>query len=307
MKKYPMALTPPSTEVTRLNEQLLQKVIDASHENPRKRMIQPLHKDDSSTLHRMFNAMQPGSYFRPHHHLAENKCEAIIVLKGAVRVIFFSKSGEILEFYDLKAGSDFFGIDIEPDQIHTLCVLEKDTVIFEVKPGPYVRSTDKGFMEWAPEEETHEAKKVFENAGIVGRLNYWCSFQFQLDFENQFRFCTAYLPKIINHDNDFNNWIFGSYVNDDFIPSTSGANYSHKKYRRNIVGNVPTIFNRCFVLVSLWNRKQRSSRNYCQRNYFNFCIGYFGIQNQVSLVISLSRNNLLKTVETKCYRIQYCP
>ncbi len=162
MNKIKMAFDPPKSEITELNNKLLQTVIDASKSSPRKRMILPLHKTDDTSLHRMFNAMQPGSYFRPHNHFEENKSEAVLVLRGAVRVIIFDTNGAILEHYDLKAGSDLFGIDIEPDQIHTLCVLEEDTVIFEVKPGPYVRQSDKAFMPWAPEEETPEAETLLK-------------------------------------------------------------------------------------------------------------------------------------------------
>lgn len=162
MKKYPMALQPPKSEITTLDEVLIKQVINASKNSPRKRMIQPLHKSDEANLHRMFNAMQPGSYFRPHNHLAENKSETVIVIKGAVRVIIFDEIGIIQSFYDLKAGSDLFGIDIEPNQIHTLCVLEKDTVIFEAKPGPYARKSDKAFMQWAPEENTPEAARILK-------------------------------------------------------------------------------------------------------------------------------------------------
>lgn len=162
MNKTKLALHPPKNKVSLLNKGLIQKVIKASKVSPRKRMILPFHKTDDASLHRMFNAMQPGSYFRPHHHLHENKSEAIIVLNGALRVIIFDNKGAILEHYDLKAGSNLFGIDIEPDQVHTLCVLEEDTVIFEVKPGPYVKHSDKAFMAWAPEEKTPEAESILK-------------------------------------------------------------------------------------------------------------------------------------------------
>ncbi len=48
-------------------------------------MIQPFHKQNSDTLHRMLNAVQPDSYVRPHRHLDPPKAEAWILLQGVAR------------------------------------------------------------------------------------------------------------------------------------------------------------------------------------------------------------------------------
>jgi hypothetical protein len=45
---------------------------------------------------------------------------------------------------------------------HSFIVLEPDTVIYEVKSGPYVTSTDKSFAPWAPAEGTPEAQVYME-------------------------------------------------------------------------------------------------------------------------------------------------
>ena len=52
---------------------------------------------------------------------------------------------------------DAFGVDLVPGVYHTLVVLEPDTVIYEVKDGPYVASNDKAFAPWAPPEGSPEA------------------------------------------------------------------------------------------------------------------------------------------------------
>lgn len=157
MKDFPASTPPPKSEVTLIDKSMIEKAVELSRESPRKRIISPLHKSDSDTLHRMFNVIQPGSYIRPHNHKTDNKAESIIVLRGGICVITFDSEGSILSHNNLYANSDVFGVDLEPHIIHTFFALEEDTVIFEVKPGPYIKQQDKGFASWSPKENTPEA------------------------------------------------------------------------------------------------------------------------------------------------------
>lgn len=56
---FPMALPAPAGEVVTLTHDLVQPGIEQSRLSPRLRIIQPLHKSDDASLHRMFNVMQP--------------------------------------------------------------------------------------------------------------------------------------------------------------------------------------------------------------------------------------------------------
>ena len=78
------ALPAPSGDLFVLSDEALQTTVRASHGSPRRRMIQPFHRSEQDTLHRMFNAVQPDSYIRPHRHLKPPKAEAWIVLRGKV-------------------------------------------------------------------------------------------------------------------------------------------------------------------------------------------------------------------------------
>ena len=146
------ALDPPSTPVTLLTSQLMESVIDGARSSGRRRMILPLHKSHDELLHRMFNAMQPGTYIPPHRHISPPKAESIVILRGALCFITFQDDGEIREMTDLVAGSDVFGVDVGPGTFHTFFILEPDTVMFEVKSGPYSPIDDKDFALWAPRE-----------------------------------------------------------------------------------------------------------------------------------------------------------
>jgi len=162
-KNYPRSLEPPSADVVMIGNDLIQKAVDSSRNSPRKRITLPLHKSHSDNLHRMLNALQPGSYIQPHRHLYPPKAESIIVIRGAIICVEFSDSGEIMHRYRLSSESPHIGIDIEPGIYHTFFAIEEDTVIFEVKPGPYEQSSDKDFAFWAPAEGSQGAADYLRN------------------------------------------------------------------------------------------------------------------------------------------------
>ena len=146
------ALEAPPTKLTPMTSQLLDQAIEGARQSARLRMILPLHKSAEATLHRMFNAMQPGTYIPPHRHFCPPKPESILVLRGSMCFITFDDSGQVEQMIDVTAGSEVFGIDIEPGIFHTFLILEPDTVMYEVKPGPYSPIDDKDFATWAPRE-----------------------------------------------------------------------------------------------------------------------------------------------------------
>jgi cupin fold WbuC family metalloprotein len=150
----PRALPAPSEPVVLLTESLAERVLAVSRESDRKRVILPFHKSSSESLHRMFNAMQPGTYVRPHRHLSPPKTEGFLVLRGALDFILFDEHGEIERVERLQAGSETFGLDLEAGLFHAFLVRAPDTLIYEVKPGPYSPLDDKDFAAWAPEENT---------------------------------------------------------------------------------------------------------------------------------------------------------
>lgn len=155
---FPLAIEAPDSKVVALTAEMLADTAQLSRQSPRGRIIQRLHKSDDAPLHRMFNVMQPGSYLRPHRHLSPPKSEAFVMLGGAVRFVEFNDNGEIMGWFDMRPGSAVFGVDVEPGVWHGLIVLEPDSIIFEVKNGPFTKASDKDFPDWAPAEGTPEAQ-----------------------------------------------------------------------------------------------------------------------------------------------------
>ncbi len=154
---FPRALKPPPGPVCVIDAGLIEQAMEQSRQSPRGRVILPFHRSDQENFHRMLNALQPGTYIQPHRHLTPPKPESIIVLKGAIGIVTFDAGGQVTEQVALAAGGDRVGIDLHAGVYHTLVALAPDTVLFEVKPGPYDARTDKDFAAWAPAEGSPEA------------------------------------------------------------------------------------------------------------------------------------------------------
>jgi cupin fold WbuC family metalloprotein len=162
-KTFPLAMEPPKGNLTVITNELIISAIDMSRKSPRRRIIYPFHKSNNDNLHRMLNIIQPDSYIQPHRHSNPPKAETIIVIKGSIAYITFSEDGKIEEVIKLSNQSNQIGIDTEPGIYHTFFALEKDTVLFEIKPGPYQKSLDKDFALWAPQENSEKCKEYLES------------------------------------------------------------------------------------------------------------------------------------------------
>ena len=142
-----------------IDRNLLQwKAYDARR-SPRRRDIHVFHRGDDDPLQRMLNALEPGSYVRPHRHLDPPKSESLILLQGMLGYVSFGAEGtpDADSFLVLDAGRGVYGCDIRPGVWHTIIALAPDTVVFEVKPGPYDPTIDKEFAPWSPPEGSPEA------------------------------------------------------------------------------------------------------------------------------------------------------
>ena len=169
---FPRALDPPKERIVVLDTAVFSEAIEQSRKSPRGRIILPFHKSNDDSLQRMLNVVQPGSYIQPHRHKSPPKAESILVLRGSICFVSFKEAGEIDDYFLLSRGSDKIGVDVVPGVFHTFFALEEDTVLFEVKPGPYIEIDDKDFAAWAPAEGSEKAKeyleKLYDYAGDRG-------------------------------------------------------------------------------------------------------------------------------------------
>lgn len=149
----PTALAPVDGDVFHLTEDLLASGLAAAHASQRRRIILPIHRNQDALVQRMFNFMLPGTYVQPHLHPREGAIETMMVLHGALGFVLFDDRGNVRNHWRLTAGTPSALLDIEPKLWHGMVILEPDTVVLEIKRGPYDAELDKVFAEWAPAED----------------------------------------------------------------------------------------------------------------------------------------------------------
>jgi cupin fold WbuC family metalloprotein len=136
----------------KIDNKLLNEVSARAKQSPRRRMNYNFHKDYSDTLQRLLNAIEPGSYLRPHKHENPDKREVFTVLRGKVLVVEFDPEGNIVDHMILEPSAGSFGAEIPEKTFHCILALEPGTVVYEIKDGPYSPIDDKNFATWAPRE-----------------------------------------------------------------------------------------------------------------------------------------------------------
>ena len=133
-----------------------------ARESQRGRLNLNFHDRDAHPANRLLNAVEPGSYVRPHRHLQADKEETFIVLRGAFGIVLFDEAGKVTRTAAIRPGGDLIGAHIPIATFHTVIALEPGSVYFEVKAGPYVPLTDKEWPAWAPLEGAPEAPAYLE-------------------------------------------------------------------------------------------------------------------------------------------------
>ena len=138
--------------------------------SPRKRQNRNFHVSYGDPINRMLNAVEPEAYFPPHKHENPPKREVFLILKGRVLMIEFDDDGRITDHVVLDTREGSFGAEVGPGAWHSIVPLEKGSVLYEIKDGPYSKETDKIFAPWAPAEGAAGAddfvRKVLAEAGV---------------------------------------------------------------------------------------------------------------------------------------------
>jgi len=145
-----------------IDRELLNMVSDKAKASPRLRMNHNFHDDYTDPINRMLNALEPGTYCRPHKHEYPDKREVFMVLRGKFAVFFFDDLGMVTQIVKLSQADGVYGVDIPPRTWHTLVCLEPGSVSYEVKDGPYFKPDDKDFAPWAPEEGSSETPEYLK-------------------------------------------------------------------------------------------------------------------------------------------------
>jgi cupin fold WbuC family metalloprotein len=143
-----------------LDQALFDAVAAEARSSVRLRRNHNLHAEPE-LVQRFLNVMQPGTYVRPHRHLRSSQgegFECFLLLQGMMGVLLLDPEGAVIQQLRLDGAGPLRGVEIPEGVFHTLVALAPDTVMFEIKQGPYQPTSDKDFLGAFPEEGTPEAR-----------------------------------------------------------------------------------------------------------------------------------------------------
>lgn len=140
-----------------IDRAIIEGLIEKARSTERRRLNLNLHDDLADPIQRFLNAGEPDTYTRPHRHGA-GRWELFVALRGEADLVIFADDGAIASRTRLRA-HDSDVVEIPGACWHSIVYQAPGTVLFELKPGPYVQSTDKEFAAWAPEEGGPAAKE----------------------------------------------------------------------------------------------------------------------------------------------------
>lgn len=127
-----------------IDKKMLDEVSVKAKMNERLRMNFNFHDSPDAKAQRLLNALEIGTILPIHRH--RHTSETYILLRGKIRVMFYDELGGETDLFMLDPLQGDYGIHIPVGQWHTLEVLENDSVIFEVKDGPYTPLNPEDMM-----------------------------------------------------------------------------------------------------------------------------------------------------------------
>ena len=118
-----------------ITKELLDNLTAQAKHSERFRVAYDLRTSSDDNSQRILNAMEPGTVLPIHRHRGTS--ESCAVLRGAVRENFYDNDGNLIESFDLKAGTPLTFCQMPKGAWHKTESLESGTIIFEAKNGVY--------------------------------------------------------------------------------------------------------------------------------------------------------------------------
>ena len=120
----------------KITQTVLDNLTEQAKASPRLRMNLDLRNSDADQSQRMLNAIEPGSVVPIHRH--QKSSETVVCLRGRLVEEYYDELERICtEAIELSPNGPVVALNIPAGQWHTVRALESDTVILEVKDGPY--------------------------------------------------------------------------------------------------------------------------------------------------------------------------
>ncbi len=121
-----------------IGKEIIAKVHSQAKESSRQRMNYNIHESLDEEIHKLLNSLQPGTEMPIHRHLHPEKKETFVLLEGALEVLKYDDNKNIVERCLMSHESGNIVCEIMPDEWHSFHVLRPNTLILEIKRGPYI-------------------------------------------------------------------------------------------------------------------------------------------------------------------------
>ena len=128
-----------------IDEERLTRLAGEARAGARRRSHILLHENHEDQVQRLLIGLEPDSYVRPHVH--SEQWEMIVLLRGRIDVLIFGPQAELMQRLSMSVRSPV--VQIPRGICHSGVALEPETLVLEVKPGPF---RPNEFAQWAPEE-----------------------------------------------------------------------------------------------------------------------------------------------------------
>jgi cupin fold WbuC family metalloprotein len=153
-----------------IDQKLLSELSIQAQQSVRKRAHYNFHQNADDPVQRMLIAMQPGTYVPVHRHVQPWKWEMLVVLQGQLDCLIFDDIGQVLHRHHLSAGGETSGLELPANCWHSVLCLEQNSVMLELKQGPYDVATAAEMARWSPNEgeQDVEAFKRWMSSAVIG-------------------------------------------------------------------------------------------------------------------------------------------
>jgi len=142
--------------------QYLDSMTTLAKASSRRRQHRNVHQSYQDACQRLFNAIEPDSYIRPHRHSSDPRDELLIAVRGVMALVTFDDRGGVTgvqRFGTEKYGNSIaVGVEVPANTWHTVVAMEPGCVLLEVKAGPFDPNQPKDLAAWAPAEGSELAK-----------------------------------------------------------------------------------------------------------------------------------------------------
>ncbi len=137
-------------------------LVQRAQQSARRRQNLNIHQSADAAINRLFNAVEPDSYVRPHRH--PDKDETLLAVAGSFELVFFDHEARVTR-RELLGGKGAVLIEYPANTWHSLLALQSGSVFFEVKTGPYVPVESGDYLPGWPAENSSDVARALKWLG----------------------------------------------------------------------------------------------------------------------------------------------